>query len=81
MAFSLGRFDQFTYKQYKHDIDNGLITKDEAQEIVDAFFLKINNFYGGGTQYLVHMIGANTYQHTTIGGVDKYGNDATNDIS
>ena len=80
-AFSIGRFDQFTYKQYKHDIENGLITEDEAQEIVDAFFLKINNFYGGGTQYLVHMIGANTYQHTTIGGCDRDGNDATNPIS
>jgi pyruvate-formate lyase len=81
MAFSIGRFDQFTYKQFKNDIENGTLTLDEAQEIVDAFFLKINSFYGGGTQYLVHMIGANTYHHTTIGGVDKNGGDATNPLS
>ena len=81
MAFSIGRFDQFTYKYFKNDIENGTLTMDEAQEIVDAFFLKINSFYGGATQYLVHMIGANTYHHTTIGGVDRDGNDATNPVS
>ena len=67
-AFSIGRFDQFTYKQFKHDIEAGTLTLEEAQEIVDAYFLKLNNCYGGGMQYLVYMIGANTYQHTTIGG-------------
>ncbi len=81
MAFSVGRFDQFTHKQFRHDIDAGTLTMDEAQEIVDAFFLKINSFYGGATQYLVHMIGANTYHHTTIGGVDRDGSDATNPLS
>ncbi|NLV50028.1 MAG: hypothetical protein GXY20_04975 [Clostridiales bacterium] len=80
-AFSVGRFDQFTYKQFKHDMDAGTLTMDEAQEIVDAFFLKINNSYGGGNQFIIHMIGANTYHHTTIGGVDRDGNDATNPIS
>ena len=30
---------------------------------------------------LVHMIGANSYQHTTIGGQNADGTDATNPIS
>jgi formate C-acetyltransferase len=81
MAFSIGRFDQFTRKQYENDVKNGTLTPDEAQEIVDAFFLKLNSFYGGASQFLVHMIGANTYQHTTIGGVSRSGEDATNPIS
>jgi formate C-acetyltransferase len=81
MAFSIGRFDQFTYKQFKNDIENGTLTMDAAQEIVDAFFLRLNSFFGGANQYMVHMIGANTYQHTTIGGVDRDGKDATNPIS
>ncbi|MDR1216979.1 MAG: hypothetical protein LBJ99_00125, partial [Oscillospiraceae bacterium] len=81
MAFSIGRFDQFTRKQYENDVKNGTLTPDEAQEIVDAFFLKLNSFYGGAPQFLVHMIGANTYQHTTIGGVSRAGEDATNPIS
>ena len=80
-AFSIGRFDQFTYKQFKAEMDAGTLTMEEAQEITDAFFLKINSFFGGGPQYLIHMIGANTYHHTTIGGVGRDGKDATNPIS
>ena len=80
-AWSIGRFDQFTRKQFENDMKNGTLTLDGAQEIVDAFFLKVNNFYGGGPQFLVHMIGANTYHHTTIGGVKKDGSDATNPLS
>ena len=80
-AFSIGRFDQFTYKQYKADVDAGRLTPERAQEIVDAFFLKINNFFHGGPQFLIHMIGANTYLHTTIGGVKRDGTDGTNPIS
>ncbi|HHT16615.1 MAG TPA: hypothetical protein GXZ77_02695 [Papillibacter sp.] len=80
-AFSIGRFDQFTYKYFKQDIESGALTMDEAQEIVDAYFLKLNNFYGGANQYMVTMIGAITYQHTTIGGVDRNGNDATNPLT
>ena len=81
MAWSIGRFDQFTHKQFENDIKNGTLTLDEAQEITDAFFLKINSFYGGGTKFIIHMIGANTYHHTTIGGVKRDGTDATNPIS
>ena len=80
-AISMGRFDQYTYKYFKADIEAGRLTMDEAQEIVDAFFLKINNTWNGGSQYMVHMIGQNTYQHTNIGGVDRDGNDATNELS
>ena len=80
-AISMGRFDQYTYKYFKQDIESGALTMDEAQEIVDAFFLKLNNTWAGASQYMVHMIGANTYEHTTIGGVDKQGNDSTNELS
>ncbi len=80
-AISMGRFDQYTYKYFKQDIESGALTMDEAQEIVDAFFLKLNNSWNGSSQYMLHMIGANTYQHTNIGGVNKQGQDATNEIS
>jgi formate C-acetyltransferase len=79
---SLGRFDQYTWPFLKKELEAGTITLDEAQEIVDAFFLKANTYYGGSDQYLIDMIGSNTYQHTTIGGVDpKTGMDATNPVS
>ena len=59
------------------------LTLDQAQEIVDAFFLKANCYYNAGPDKLVKTTGiGNTYQHTTIGGVDpETGEDATNPIT
>ena len=80
---SFGRFDQYTWPYLKADLEAGRITMDEAQEIVDCFFMKINNFYNGGTGALTVIIGiGNTYLHTTIGGVDpKTGEDASNPVT
>ena len=44
-ALAFGRFDQYTWPFLKADLEAGRITMDEAQEIVDAFFLKANCFY------------------------------------
>ncbi len=80
---SLGRFDKYTWPFLKKDLENGVITMEEAQEIVDCFFLKINCFYGAGPAKLVDTTGiGNTYQNTTIGGVDPdTGEDATNPVT
>ncbi|MBR6521502.1 MAG: hypothetical protein IKT47_02430 [Oscillospiraceae bacterium] len=82
-APALGRFDQYTWPLLKKDLEAGTITLDEAQEIVDAFFLKANCFYSGGPAKLVSTTGiGNTYQHTTIGGVDpKTGENAENPVT
>ena len=42
---SLGRFDQYTWPYLKKDLEEGKLTLDQAQELVDAFFLKINTFF------------------------------------
>lgn len=80
---SLGRFDQYTWPYLKKDLEEGKITMDQAQEIVDAFFLKANCFYAGGKGRLATTTGiGNTYQHTTLGGVDPdTGEDATNPVT
>ena len=80
---SLGRFDQYTWPYLKKDIEEGRLTLEQAQEIVDAFFLKANCFYGASPPQIVTITGVgNTYQHTTIGGVDpQTGEDATNPIT
>ena len=80
---SFGRFDQYTWPYLKADLDAGLITMDEAQEITDCFFLKVNSFYNGSVGPLTSIIGiGNTYLHTTIGGVDPdSGEDATNPVT
>lgn len=80
---ALGRFDQYTWPFLKKDLEEGRITMEYAQEIVDAFFLKANCYYSAGPARLVSTTGiGNTYQHTTLGGVDpETGEDATNPVT
>ena len=80
---SIGRFDQYTWPYLKKDLEEGTITMDEAQEIVDAFFLKLNCFYNGAPQLIKDTVGVgNTYQNVTIAGMDPdTGKDASNPVS
>ena len=80
---SLGRFDQYTWPYLKKDLEAGTITIDEAQELVDAFFLKINTFYQGGFGKTIQTAGiGHLGQHTTIGGcIPETGEDAVNPVS
>ena len=77
---SCGRFDYITGRFLDKDLKNGIITEDEAQEIVDNFFLCINRNWGPTLPELMQTIGiGNTYMHTTIGGTDPVtGKDSTN---
>jgi len=82
-ALAFGRFDQYTWPFLKADLEAGRITLDEAQEIVDAFFLKSNSFYRVSNPRLAAATGIGvTYHHTTIGGVDREtGEDACNPVT
>lgn len=79
---SFGRVDQYTWPYLKKELEAGTITMDQAQEILDCFYMKINGMYGGGRGPIIKITGiGNTYLHNTIGGVDKDGNDATNPVT
>ncbi|MBR6561455.1 MAG: hypothetical protein IKK78_00415 [Oscillospiraceae bacterium] len=80
---AIGRFDQYTWPFLKKDLEEGKLTMEQAQELVDAFFLKLNCYYGAGMPKLVDVTGVgNTYQNTTIGGVDPItGEDASNPVT
>lgn len=82
-ALAFGRFDQYTWPYLKRDLEEGAITLDEAQELVDAFILKSECFYNACPPKVAEIAGANnTYQHITVGGVDPdTGEDATNPVT
>lgn len=82
-ALAFGRFDQYTWPYLKRDLDEGRLTRAQAQEMVDAFFLKSTCFYNAAPPAVMNIAGANnTYQHTTIGGVvPETGEDATNPVT
>jgi pyruvate formate-lyase/glycerol dehydratase family glycyl radical enzyme len=80
---SLGRVDQYLYPYYRADLEAGRITRDGALEAVEDFYVKLATFLimlvEIGKDTASEMgVGSNTI---TIGGLDRDGNDATNEIS
>jgi len=81
-AISAGRFDQYIYPFYIRDINEGRISKDEAQEFIEALFVKHSDIIKAGTYGSVKNNGGfATTIHLSISGVDENGKDATNELS
>jgi len=75
------RLDQILYPFYKKDVEEGRLTREQAQELVEHLFLKMNEEGalvppgggGGGGPLVTRVI--------TIGGQTRDGTDATNDLT
>lgn len=67
--FAPGRVDQLLYPYYKNDLEKGILTRELALEAIEEYMIKISTFLS---------FGAN---NVTIGGVDKNGEDAVNEVS
>ena len=81
-GLTFGRFDQYAYPYLKKDLEEGRITKEFAQELVDCFFLKICDMFKGRSHFVSQGAGGYTSgQQMSLGGIDKEGKDATNDLS
>jgi formate C-acetyltransferase len=85
-AISFGRLDQILYPYYKKDLKEGRITYEKAKELLCLFILKQDEvfFVNDGNSILrfyKNFESITTDQTITFGGVDKDGNDATNDIT
>ncbi|NOZ23501.1 MAG: hypothetical protein GXP25_20690 [Planctomycetes bacterium] len=66
-AGSIGRFDQYLYPYYKTDIEAGRLTREDALELIEAFWLKCYRTFD--------------FHHTTVGGLTPEGEDGTNELS
>lgn len=80
---SLGRVDQYLYPFYRADLEAGRITRALALEAVEDFYVKLATFLimlvEIGKETASEMgVGSNTI---TIGGLDRDGEDATNEVS
>lgn len=82
VGLSLGRLDQVLYNLYRHDIDNNVMTIDQAIELISCLWIKIGDHVptipDAGEQLFG---GTGSNQAITIGGVDKEGKDAVNDLT
>lgn len=82
LALNPGRFDQYMYPYFKADFEKGNITKDDAQELVDALWLKLSEWvWTISANTADFFAGYNQFQNLTVGGKDRDGRDATNDVT
>lgn len=74
---TLGRFDQYMYPYYLQDIENGVLTKEEAFDLLEEFFLTCNkdsDLYPGMQQ-------GDNGQSLVLGGRGALGEYLFNDLS
>ncbi len=81
-SISPGRFDQYMYPYYKKDLDNGTITREAAQELIDCIWVKLNDLNKCRDAVSAEgFAGYSLFQNLIVGGQDKDGQDVTNDLS
>ncbi|MHC1695103.1 MAG: pyruvate formate lyase family protein, partial [Eubacteriales bacterium] len=64
-----GRPDNYLYPFYKRDLESGAITRDFALELIENLYFKHNEIYGTWPASIM------------VGGVDRDGNNAFNELS
>lgn len=82
-SFNPGRLDRHLYPFWKRDIESGLLTKEEAKEILMSFWVKFNN-QPAPPKVGVTAQESNTYTDfclINLGGLDENGNDAVNELT
>ena len=67
-SLSFGRLDQYLYPFFKKDLEKGVLTKQEAVDIIDALWIKFG-------------ITLHAYQNITIGGLNEKGDYASNELT
>lgn len=81
-SVSPGRMDQYLYPYYKKAIDNDEYSIEEIQELFDCLWVKFNEIVKAQDTESIHIHpGFPMTPNVTAGGVDRDGNDATNEVS
>lgn len=80
-SYTPGRFDQFMFPYYQRDLEKGM-SKVELQETLEALWVKFTEpvklFCEADS---IINVGQPTGQNIQVGGLDRQGVDATNDLS
>ena len=71
-AMALGRIDQYLYPFYRHDIDAGILTEEDACDIIACMLIKIGE---------ARWIGGDDVVNICIGGVTPDGSEGINELS
>ncbi len=79
---SLGRCDQYLLPYYRRDIEAGILTPDQARELLALLYIKMNDVIVLQAGFLqVGFSGYPVMQGLTLGGVDREGKNAVNELT
>lgn len=82
VAHAFGRLDQILLPLLREDMQRGDLTREGALELIECLFLKASETVDLMEGIATLGIGGNTsFLEVTIGGVDRQGRDATNELS
>ncbi|HJP45074.1 MAG: pyruvate formate lyase family protein [Arenicellales bacterium] len=77
-----GRIDQYLYPYYQSDIEKGTIDDDDVLEYLEHLWLNLaQNVTLQQSGAIFHNEGVPHFEATTIGGQDRWGRDATNELT
>ena len=82
-AMNPGHFDQHLYPFYKNDLEKGIITPEDAKEILSCFWIKVNN-HTAPPKVGITARESGTYNDFTninIGGIMTDGSSGVNELS
>ncbi len=81
-AVSPGRMDQYLYPYYVRDLSEGVLDRETAKSLVAAFCIKLSEIIPVFSQQLINFHGGMfNGQVLTVGGTDRSGKDAVNELS
>ena len=82
-SFCPGRLDQHLYPFYRKEMEEGILTKDKAVELLQTFWIKFNN-HPAPPKVAITAQESNTYTDFSLinlGGVKADGSDAVNELT
>ncbi len=82
-SVSYGRMDQWLYPYYEQDMREQIISKEFAQELLECMFIKLGNPSKLKDRISTRVRNGRGWggESLTIGGVDRNGEDVTNDLT
>ncbi|MFB3818549.1 MAG: pyruvate formate lyase family protein [Candidatus Methylomirabilales bacterium] len=82
--YSVGRLDQHLLGFYRRDLAAGVLTREDALELLQCLFVKMNAFIGLHDHYTSPVKRSpcvDSVQYLVVGGQRPDGSDATNEVS
>ena len=74
---TVGSFDRYMYPYYQADIQSGKLTKEQAYDLLEEFFLSFNR----DSDLYVGVQQGDNGQSMVLGGLDENGNETFNELS